>query len=155
MFAIFKKKKKIHYEFVSIERLEPFMYSTKGGYHELELPFAYVIYYRQDGVMHSFYSRLTTGSKWDGASIPSIAHAYIGEPLDDMWAFESYIHDDLCEKDFIGEVRDKAFRALLKDNEVVMEEVGNDKVNQMYTAVVQYRTWKDGLFAKLSHWMGW
>lgn len=148
-------KKKVKYEFVSIERLSPFVYKTGRGYHHLINMFDYVIYYKKDGIMHSFYSKRPAGFKWDGASIPSVAQKCIGNPLDDMWAFESYIHDDLCVRDFIGEIRDKAFRSLLFQNEIVVEEVGKDKINLMYTAVVQWREWKNGISEKISRWMGW
>ena len=77
------------------------------------------------------------------ASIPYGFHSIIGDPLDEEFKVPSLIHDHMCDQGDNGELRDKAFRFLLKE-----EGVDKCTTRIMYKAVVKYRKitkWFKGL----------
>lgn len=151
---MFSKRSKKKYEVHDVVIDKPIYYKTGKDYHQLIAVFQYTIFYSVDGIMCAYTGLVDNKAKWDGSSIPKFAQWAIGKPLDPIWAMESLVHDHLCNIDFIGEVRDKAFRLLMKRNPKIVAKIGL-KIGWKYTAVVQYREWKGGIFSKLTNWLGW
>jgi len=130
---------------VVIPKQPVFRTHKEKGYHILAESFEFTIVWTICLIETETTYTYPIGTKWDGCSIPEIAECIVGEGLDPIWATESLVHDILCWIDFNGELRDKAFRLLLKRNPQVMKVKGKRIVSLMYTAVVQYREKKQML----------
>ena len=122
-----------------------------GVRHQLNQPVHYTVTYREseieiDSYIHSIQrGEIRKGYRFS-ASIPWGFHWLIGDPLDEKFRIPSLLHDDMCDKGVNGvngELRDKAFRFLLKK-----EGVDSWKVRLMFKAVVKYREVK----AKVKGW---
>ncbi len=105
----------------------------KGVRHQLKQPVQYVIVYFDQGITKYYVGSIKKDYRFS-ASIPWGFYWVVGHPLDDEFRVPSLIHDDLCDKDVDGYLRDRAFRFLLRKE-------GLDKriVRIMYKAVVQFR----------------
>lgn len=131
----------IHGEYTShIEHVE-----NRGDRHILENDVDYTIKYKVRGETKYYYGTIKKGYPWS-ASIPTGLHWAVGHPLDEEFMNAALIHDDLCDKDWDGTLRDLAFKFLLKRDGVSWR-----KRNIMYWAVVKYRKavkWVEKKFGK-------
>ena len=118
-----------------------------GVRHQLNRPVQYTIKYKESEIEGDIYvytiHNLINRNYRFSASIPWGFHWLIGDPLDEKFRIPSLLHDDMCDKGVNGELRDKAFRFLLKE-----EGVDSWKVRLMFKAVVKYREVK----AKIKGW---
>lgn len=122
--------------------------SIKGVRHQLNKKVEYDINFwdssAQKSEVLSYQFSVHRGEISEGyrfsASIPWGFHWLIGDPLDEKFRIPSLLHDDMCDKNINGELRDKAFRLLLKK-----EGVDSWKVRLMFKAVVKYREVKTNI----------